>query len=71
VLDVLMRAKGGVVSAEQLLDLAWDSAADPFTNAMRMTISSLRKRLGEPPVIHTVTGVGYRIGIADAGKEQQ
>jgi two-component system, OmpR family, response regulator VanR len=62
VLHVLMSARGGTVSAEQLLEKAWDENADPFTNAIRVTISSLRKKLGEPPVIHTVPGHGYRIG---------
>ncbi|WP_426625478.1 response regulator transcription factor [Leifsonia sp. McL0607] len=62
VLDVLMNAAGGVVSAESLLEKAWDANADPFTNTIRVTISNLRKRLGEPPVIHTVPGVGYRFG---------
>lgn len=64
VLHVLMSADGGVVSAEQLLERAWDENADPFTNAVRITISTLRKALGEPPVIHTVVGVGYRFGHA-------
>lgn len=62
VLRVLMAADGGVVSAEDLLEQAWDEAADPFTNAVRITISTLRKRLGAPGVIHTVAGVGYRFG---------
>jgi two-component system response regulator VanR len=62
VLDVLMTAGGGVVSAEDLLERAWDENADPFTNAVRITISTLRKRLGEPWVIATVPGVGYRMG---------
>lgn len=62
VLEVLMVADGGVVSAEALLERAWDEHADPFTNAVRITISTLRKRLGEPGVIHTVPGVGYRFG---------
>lgn len=62
VLQVLMAADGGVVSAEQLLERAWDENADPFTNAVRITISTLRKRLGPPSVIHTVAGVGYRFG---------
>ncbi len=66
VLEVLIAADGGVVSAEQLLARAWDENADPFTNAVRITISTLRKRLGEPWVIHTVAGVGYRIGEAEA-----
>jgi two-component system response regulator VanR len=61
VLDVLMTAGGGVVSAEDLLERAWDENADPFTNAVRITISTLRKRLGEPWVIETVPGVGYRM----------
>ncbi|KPG87565.1 response regulator transcription factor [Frigoribacterium sp. RIT-PI-h] len=64
VLEVLVTAGGGVVSAEQLLERAWDENADPFTNAVRITVSALRKRLGEPWVIATVPGVGYRI---DAG----
>jgi two-component system response regulator VanR len=61
VLGVLLDADGGVVSAEQLLERAWDENADPFTNAIRVTISNLRQRLGEPWVIHTVPGVGYRV----------
>jgi two-component system response regulator VanR len=61
VLEVLVAAEGGVVSAEALLERAWDENADPFTNAVRITVSALRKRLGEPPIIATVPGVGYRI----------
>lgn len=61
VLAVLVQAGGGVVSAEELLERAWDENADPFTNAVRITISALRKRLGEPAIIDTVAGVGYRI----------
>jgi two-component system response regulator VanR len=61
VLEVLVDAEGGVVSAEELLQRAWDENADPFTNAVRITVSALRKRLGEPAVIATVPGVGYRI----------
>ena len=61
VLEVLVAADGGVVSAEELLERAWDEHADPFTNAVRITVSALRKRLGEPWIIATVTGVGYRI----------
>jgi two-component system response regulator VanR len=49
------------VSAEELLARAWDDNADPFTNAVRITVSALRKRLGEPWLIATVPGVGYRI----------
>ncbi|QTE31086.1 response regulator transcription factor [Pengzhenrongella sicca] len=62
VLEVLMAARGGVVSAETLLERAWDENADPFTNAVRITISSLRKRLGDPWLIHTVPGAGYQVG---------
>src|SRR4051812_38819429 len=70
VLDVLVCAEGGVVSAEDLLARAWDENADPFTNAVRITVSGLRKRLGEPWLIATVAGVGYRIDAqADAGPE--
>jgi two-component system response regulator VanR len=61
VLEVLVGAGGGVVSAEELLERAWDENADPFTNAVRITVSSLRKRLGEPQLIVTVPGVSYRI----------
>lgn len=66
VLEVLVAAGGGVVSAEELLARAWDDNADPFTNAVRITVSGLRKRLGEPWLIATVPGVGYRID-ADTG----
>ena len=70
VLDVLMAAEGGVVSAEDLLARAWDENADPFTNAVRITVSGLRKRLGEPWIVATVAGVGYRIDTQrDAGSE--
>jgi two-component system, OmpR family, response regulator VanR len=61
VLEVLVAAEGGVVSAEELLGRAWDENADPFTNAVRITVSALRKRLGEPSIIATVAGAGYRI----------
>ena len=70
VLDVLIAAEGGVVSAEELLARAWDQNADPFTNAVRITVSALRKRLGEPWIIATVPGAGYRIDtVAGAGDE--
>jgi two-component system response regulator VanR len=62
VLEVLVTAEGGVVSAEELLNQAWDQNVDPFTNAVRITVSALRKRLGDPGIIATVAGVGYRIG---------
>ena len=62
VLQVLMAADGGVVSAETLLEKAWDENANPLTN-VRITISSLRKRLGHPWLIHTVPGAGYRVSV--------
>jgi DNA-binding response OmpR family regulator len=62
VLELLLGAQGTVVSTEEILERAWDDATDPFTNAVRMTISRLRAKLGEPQVIQTVTPVGYRIG---------
>jgi DNA-binding response OmpR family regulator len=64
VLEVLMGADGAVVSTEEILERAWDDATDPFTNAVRMTVSRLRAKLGDPPVVQTVTPVGYRIGDA-------
>lgn len=69
-LEVLVAAGGGVVSAEELLERAWDANADPFTNAVRITISGLRKRLGEPRLVATVPGVGYRIDTgSDTGSD--
>lgn len=62
VLEALLRAAPGVLSAEKLLEQVWDEHADPFTNAVHMTISRLRRKLGEPGVIDTVTNAGYRIG---------
>lgn len=61
VLEVLMRADGSVVSAEELLEHVWDAEIDPFTNAVRVTVMKLRKSLGDPPVIETVRGAGYRL----------
>src|SRR5258706_11478445 len=60
-LEVLVAAEGGGVSAAELLAQAWEENADPFTNAVRITVSGLRKRLGEPWIIATVHGVGYRV----------
>ena len=60
VLAELMRADGAVVSAEDLLERAWDEHIDPFTNVVRVTVMKLRRKLGEPQVIETVPGVGYR-----------
>ncbi|GAA3797257.1 response regulator transcription factor [Sphaerisporangium flaviroseum] len=61
VLEELMRAEGAVVSQEDLLDKAWDENIDPFTNVVRVTMMTLRKKLGEPAVIETVPGVGYKL----------
>jgi len=61
VLEELLRADGGVVSAEHLLEKAWDENIDPFTNVVRVTIMTLRRKLGDPPVLETVPGVGYRL----------
>lgn len=61
VLAELLRGDGGVVSAEQLLEKAWDEHIDPFTGVVRFTIMMLRRKLGDPPLIETVPGVGYRI----------
>ncbi len=61
VLEELMRAEGAVVSQEDLLDKAWDENIDPFTNVVRVTMMTLRKKLGEPQVIETVPGVGYKL----------
>jgi DNA-binding response OmpR family regulator len=61
VLEELMRADGGVVSAEQLLEKVWDEQIDPFTGVVRFTMMMVRRKLGDPPVIDTVPGVGYRL----------
>ncbi|MFC4564207.1 response regulator transcription factor [Nocardiopsis mangrovi] len=64
VLELLLRADGAVLSAEHLLEKAWDAHADPFTNAVRITVSTLRRKLGAPPILHTATGVGYYLATA-------
>jgi DNA-binding response OmpR family regulator len=61
VLAELLLAEGGVVSAEQLLEKAWDEYVDPFTGVVRFIIMTLRRKLGDPPIIDTVPGAGYRI----------
>jgi len=61
VLEVLMSADGAVVSAEDLLERAWDEHADPFTATVRVTVARLRRKLGAPPLIETVVGAGYRL----------
>jgi DNA-binding response OmpR family regulator len=61
VLEVLLSAGGGVVSSEELLERVWDENADPFTTTVRVTVMTLRKKLGEPGIIETVVGSGYRV----------
>ncbi|ROT31562.1 response regulator transcription factor [Micromonospora sp. HM5-17] len=61
VLETLMRAEGRVVSAEELLESAWDEHVDPFSSVVRVIISRLRSKLGDPPCIETVPGAGYRL----------
>ncbi|MEV4318477.1 response regulator transcription factor [Actinocrispum sp. NPDC049592] len=61
VLTELVRAEGAVVSSEQLLEKVWDENIDPFTNVVRVTMMKLRRKLGDPPLVETVSGVGYRI----------
>lgn len=63
VLELLMQADGGVVSAETLLEKAWDENTNPFTHAVKVTISTLRRKLGDPDIISTVSGVGYAIAL--------
>jgi DNA-binding response OmpR family regulator len=60
-LELLLAAQGRVVSAEELLERVWDEMADPFTTSVKVTISRLRRKLGDPPVIETITQAGYRI----------
>ena len=61
VLEALLKASPGALSAEGLLEQAWDENVDPFTNTVKVTIARLRRKLGQPDVIHTTPGVGYRI----------
>ncbi|MEV0809723.1 response regulator transcription factor [Micromonospora sp. NPDC050200] len=61
VLEELLAAGGAVVSAEMLLDKVWDENADPFTNAVRITVGTLRRKIGGPPLVETIIGAGYRI----------
>ncbi|MFG3600055.1 response regulator transcription factor [Micromonospora chersina] len=62
VLAELIKARGAVVSSEELLERVWDANTDPFTTIVRVTVMTLRKKLGDPPLIETVVGAGYRIG---------
>jgi DNA-binding response OmpR family regulator len=66
VLEVLLAAAGSVVSSEELLERVWDEHADPFTTTVRVTVMTLRKKLGEPGIIDTVVGSGYRVPAAGA-----
>jgi DNA-binding response OmpR family regulator len=61
VLELLLAAQGAVVSPEELLARGWDEAADPFSNVVKVTVSRLRRKLGDPPVIETVPHAGYRV----------
>jgi DNA-binding response OmpR family regulator len=65
-LEELVKARGAVVSSEELLERVWDANADPFTTTVRVTMMTLRRKLGDPPLIETVVGAGYRIR-AEAG----
>jgi len=67
VLEVLIAAGGSVVSSEELLERVWDENADPFTTTVRVTVMTLRKKLGEPGIIDTVVGSGYRVPAAASG----
>ncbi|WP_114453101.1 response regulator transcription factor [Halopolyspora algeriensis] len=68
VLEVLLAAGGAVVSSEELLERVWDEHADPFTTTVRVTMMTLRKKLGEPSIIETVVGSGYRVPTAGSGE---
>jgi len=59
--NALLAADGRIVSAEDLLERVWDANTDPFTNTVRVTVMKLRKKLGDPPVIETLPGAGYKI----------
>ena len=60
-LEELLKASGGVVSSEELLERVWDANTDPFTTTVRVTVMTLRKKVGDPPLIETVVGAGYRV----------
>jgi two-component system response regulator VanR len=61
VLEVLLAAQGAVVAPEELVDKAWDEQLDPLSNTVRMTVMTLRRKLGDPPLVATVRGSGYRV----------
>ncbi|WP_018732683.1 response regulator transcription factor [Salinispora oceanensis] len=66
VLHELVKAGGAVVSSEELLERVWDANTDPFTTIVRVTVRTLRRKLGDPPLIETVVGAGYRVAEAAA-----
>ena len=68
VLEALMMAMPGTLSAESLLEQAWDANADPFTKTVQVTIGRLRRKLGQPEVIETIPSVGYRIRVSADGE---
>ncbi|MGW0433143.1 response regulator [Micromonospora sp. NPDC003197] len=63
VLEELLKARGAVVSSEELLERVWDANTDPFTTTVRVTVRTLRKKIGDPPLIETVVGAGYRMPV--------
>jgi DNA-binding response OmpR family regulator len=63
VLEELLKARGAVVSSEELLERVWDANTDPFTTIVRVTMMTLRKKIGDPPLIETVVGAGYRMPV--------
>ena len=71
VLEVLLAAGGAVVSSEELLERVWDENADPFTTTVRVTVMTLRKKLGDPVVIETVVGSGYRVPSAGRAEARE
>ena len=66
-LEELLKARGAVVSSEELLERVWDANTDPFTTTVRVTVMTLRKKLGDPPLIETVVGAGYRVSTMTVG----
>jgi DNA-binding response OmpR family regulator len=64
VLEVLITSAGRVVSAEEMLERVWDAHADPFTNTVRVTLANLRRKIGDPPLIATIIGAGYRLVVS-------
>jgi DNA-binding response OmpR family regulator len=71
VLEALLRASPSGLSAERLLEQAWDENADAFTNTVRVTVGRLRRKLGQPPVIQTTPGIGYRIANSESAPGSQ